>query len=42
MYDQGVDIWALGCSLYMMYTQEYLFDGKNDRMILLFTDFTDR
>lgn len=28
--NQGVDIWALGCSLYTMYTHQYLFIGNID------------
>lgn len=33
-YDYGIDTWSIACTLYEMYTGEFLFTGRNNSDIL--------
>lgn len=39
MYDYGIDMWSVGCTLYELYTGKILFPGKtNNHMLKLAMD----
>jgi serine/threonine-protein kinase PRP4 len=39
-YDCALDMWAIGCTLYELYTGKILFPGRNNNQMLLYIQQT--